>query len=790
MKRKFLKLLGAVLMTSIIFSGCSSKNSEQEVKGDNVVGIYQPGTYEAIAKGFGGDVKVTITVDANNITEVLIEGNDETEGIGSKAIDTLPMAIKEAQGADIDGVSGATATSNAIKTALTSALALAKGESTDISVKMKPGIYTGVAQGFAKAETLSVHVKVNETSIESIEVDQDNGDTKVMVETVEKKLIPRMLEIQSVSVDAISGATVTSNAVKAATEDALKQALEGAGTDLKAIASFNVSTPKIDASKVLDTKVLVIGMGGSGIAAATSAAEEMYEANGQDTSKVEILAIDKAGKYGGTSALTSSPMAINPPSMVKENGSDFVDVNALREDWLAYTEGDAKDVLIDVMLNKSGETLDWLMGLGFEFAKPVKGFGTPYDVVCYYGEGLGTDKSTVGMYFDKVVARYTALGGEYLLETEGTELIIDANGVITGAKAVGYDGTKYTINADAVILAGGGYAGNAEMLKEYLSDEYYPLKGAWNVYGSTQNDGKTIQMAIGIGAGTYNIGVPPMTHIGGAAQIMHDFEVNKIEGTIDMWTGRTATWSLNDIPMIMAVAPDTIAVGTNGKRFTDESGLAMMEPWKAGPKYYTIWSDTRIKEIMEHGFEYTSTGLFINQGGVPANEPMPRIYEVLDKAIDHGFVYKADTLAELSQVLGMDKTTLEESVAKYNSYCETGNANGEIEKVDRIYSPEGADLGEAHYLKGIGSEGPYYAVTGAPYTYSTAGGLNINEKFEVLKQDGVTSIPGLYAVGTDSIGVLLTEKKEYVKYGGAAQGWAFTSGKEAGRFAVEYLSGK
>ena len=790
MKRKYLMLLSVVLILSMIFSGCSPKNSEQEKKEDDVVGIYQPGTYEAVAKGYGGDVKVTITVDANSIIDVSIIGDDETEGIGSNAIEKLPIAIKEAQDANVDVISGATVTSNAIKTALTAALSLAKGESVETSVKMKPGTYTGVAQGFAKAEVLTVHVTVNETSIESIEVDQDNGDTKVMVETVENKLIPRMLELQSVSVDAISGATVTSNAVKAATEDAIKQALEAAGSNIQAITSFYVATPQVDASKVLDTKVLVIGLGGSGIAAATSAAEEMYEANGKDSSKVDILAIEKAGKYGGTSALTSSPMAINPPSMVEENGSDFVDVNALREDWLAYTEGDAKESLIDVMLNKSGETLDWLTGLGFKFAKPVKGFGTPYDVVSYYGEGLGTDKSTVGMYFDKIIARYTDLGGDYLLETEGTELIMDSKGVITGAKAVAYDGTKYTINADAVILAGGGYAGNADMLKEYLSEEYYPLKGAWNVYGSTQNDGKTIQMAIDLGAGTYNIGVPPMTHIGGASQIIHDFEVNKIEGSIDMWTGRQATWSLNDIPMIMAVAPDSMAVGQDGKRFTDESGLAMMDPWKAGPRYYTIWSDTRIKDIAENGFEYASTGLFINQGGVPANEPMPRIYEVLDKAIEHGFVYKADTLADLAQLLDMDKETLEKSVINYNSYCETGVANGEIEKVGRIYSLAGDDLGEAHYLKSIGSEGPYYAVTGAPYTYSTAGGLDINEKFEVLKQDGVTSIPGLYAVGTDSIGVILSEKKEYVKYGGAAQGWAFTSGKEAGLYAVEYVLGK
>jgi uncharacterized protein YceK len=62
MKRKYLMLFSVVLLLSMIFSGCSSNNSEQKVKEDNVAGIYQPVTYEAIAKGYGGDVKVTITI--------------------------------------------------------------------------------------------------------------------------------------------------------------------------------------------------------------------------------------------------------------------------------------------------------------------------------------------------------------------------------------------------------------------------------------------------------------------------------------------------------------------------------------------------------------------------------------------------------------------------------------------------------------------------------------------------------------------------------------------------------
>ncbi len=781
MKRNLAVLLSAVLVSSSLV-GCSTSESAE--------GVYTPGTYEATAKGFGGDVVVTITVDESSITDVTIIGDSETDGIGTTAVTELPAAILESQSAEIDGVTGATVTSNAIKTALNAAMALAKGESTEVEVKMAPGTYTAEAQGFAKGEKLVVNVTVNETEIENIEIEKDNGETTVMLASVEKNLLPRMLELQSVSLDAITGATVSSNAVKVATEAALVQALAAAGTDAGAITAFYVDTPLVDATEVIDTEVLVIGMGGSGITAAMSAAETMYEANGQDSSKVEVFAIEKAGKYGGTSALTSAPMAVNPPSMVAEKGSDFVDVGVFKEDWLNYTEGDAKEELIDVMLEKSGETLDWLINLGFEFNLPTVGFGTPYEVVSYYGQGMGTSKDTIGTYFDSIINEYTEIGGEYLLETEGTTLITDENGVVIGAEAVGYDGTKYTINADSVILAGGGFLGNSEMLEEHLSDEYYPLKGDWNAYASTQNDGATIQMALDLGAGTYNIGVPPMTHIGGADQIMHEFDVNKIEGQTDIWTGRTATWSINDVPMMMAVAPDSMAIAKDGNRFADESGLSMMDPWKAGPEYFTIWSDARIKDLMENGFEYSNVGLFINQGGVPTGQPIPEIYDVLDKAIEMGYVYKADTLAELAEMIDVDPATLEANVTSYDAYCETGVANGEIEKAPRLYSPQGEDLGPSNYLKPVGSEGPFYAVTGSSYSYSTAGGLDINENFEVLKADGTTPIKGLYAVGTDSIGVLLTEKKEYVKYGGAAQGWAFTSGKEAGRIASEYALSK
>ena len=83
--------------------------------------------------------------------------------------------------------------------------------------------------------------------------------------------------------------------------------------------------------------------------------------------------------------------------------------------------------------------------------------------------------------------------------------------------------------------------------------------------------------------------------------------------------------------------------------------------------------------------------------------------------------------------------------------------------------------------------GPYYAILGCAFYYTTAGGLDINERLQVLRNDG-TPIQGLYAVGTDSMGVLMTEKDQYLDYGGAASGWAFTSGRLAGMLIAEDLA--
>ena len=119
---------------------------------------------------------------------------------------------------------------------------------------MVPGTYTATAQGFAKAELLEVNVTVSEDQIKSIEVNPDNGETATVLQSAIDLMIPRMIEYQSVSVDSICGATVSSNAIKTAAESALVQAIVAAGGDENDVKAFYVEQPKSTAQEEMESR--------------------------------------------------------------------------------------------------------------------------------------------------------------------------------------------------------------------------------------------------------------------------------------------------------------------------------------------------------------------------------------------------------------------------------------------------------------------------------------------------------------------------------------------------------
>ncbi len=744
---------------------------------------YISGTYTAQAQGYGGTVEVTMTFDETRITDVKIVGDKETAGVGGKAVEDMPTKLLDAQSAEVDGVTGATFTSTAILSAAKSCIAQAKGEeeaSTAGAVKMAPGTYTGSGTGFRAYWTIDATVTVSETEILSIDIAEDSADTVGVFPTAAAALVPRIIENQSVAVDSITGATASSNGIKAAVTEALKAALAAGGSDESALAAFQKIPEKSTATETLHTKVLVVGLGGAGTMAALRAAETMYDA---DPTSVDVLAIDKAGRYGGTSSLTADFFAVNPEQFKAEhnNGEDYVDKAALRADWLEYTRGDAKEELVDLLLNHSGETLDWMVyEHGLHLAPPAGGLAEGDSMIVKFqyapnDKGLTIRREANLAFYDGCMEDYTAMGGKYMLETNGYALIYDeASHTVKGVKARGDDGTEYEIYAEAVILATGGFAGNGEMEEKYLSDEYYPLKGAWSQCGMTQCTGEMIEAAIGIGAGTYNIGMCPIVHMAATPSFLTQFEYHVTDG-IQTSTNKPMLWTEGDLPMYMGIAANSLAVARNGERFTSEMGVAMLDPWKAGPGFYSIYSSDQIQTIAESGMKFPCTGPasinFGAVGAIPNGTPLPNTFEVLDAAVEAGIAVKADSLEELAQALGMEPETLSATVETYNGYCESG--------VDEQFGKK------AEYLERVG-EGPYYAIVMRSYCYCTCGGLDVNENLQVLDADGQV-ITGLYATGNDSSGVLYSEQDAYVTYGGAAQGWAYTSGSMAGKYAAEQV---
>ena len=779
-------LLAGLMMTT---AACGTKNEPAQGSGSSK----GEATITKTAKGFGGDVTVTVNFDKDGkLTSVEAAGDEETPTIGGQAIQELPAKIVDAGSTDVDGVAGATITSTAIKTAVQEAIDEYNGTSAEIpAAKMKAGTYTVTASGFSLLKEMEVAVTVSEDKIENIEV-LDNGDTYPFLEAAKEKLIPRILENQSVTVDSITGCTGSSTGIKQATEKAVAQALAEGGSEAAAIKNFYKTPAKSTEQETIDVDVLVVGLGGSGTAAAMSAAETQYAANGNDASKVSVLAIDKAGKYGGTSCITADTMGINAPEYDKtyHGGKDYVDAEAMKEDWNNFTKGDAKQDLLDLFFGESGKTVDWLISHGFDYGKgspegegyqyggPQRGF-TDEDIwyvkFQYTGQGYGNWKKETGEMFDSMIADYEKAGGQYLLEVEAKELIYDKDtNTVTGVKAERYDGKQYTINAKKVIIGTGGFSNNAALQEKYLSNQYYPLQGSWLMYGMQQNDGTMISSALDLGAGTYNIGMPPMVHLQGAPITLHEYPVEVVgdENDVGFWTQLPRRNSLNDFPNALASAAYALQVNMKGERFSNEAGT--FQTWKSGPRYYTIWSDDFFRDVEKNGLPVSFNDDLTCQGGIDAGKPLP-VDELIDLCVKKGIAVKADTLEDLAKQLNLDPAVLKDNVDRYNAAVEAGK-DEEFGKAADFLTMK------------ISEEGPYSAFVGASYIYSTVGGLDVNTDMQVLGSDNATPINGLYAVGTDSLGVLFSEQREYVTYGGAAQGWAYTSGRLAGISAVNSLS--
>lgn len=331
---------------------------------------------------------------------------------------------------------------------------------------MTPGTYEAAAQGFHGDVKLSVTVDAEKiTAIDILE----HSETEGIGAAALPKLVEAVLANQTIGVDSVAGATVTSEAFKAAMTDALTQA----GADMDKMTAAVAASGLEDVQ--MDADVVVVGAGAAGLSAALKTAQ-----NGHS-----VILLEKMGVIGGASAMAGSGTMATGSKWQKEDGYED-SAEKLVEDMMANGHQKNDRATVELFANTIGEAFDWLVGEDGA-AVPYQRSGKPSRSYSGEGRGAGVCKN--------LAERLEAAGGTLLTNTPATELVVE-NGAVVGVKAEG-EGKAYTIRAKAVILASGGYGANDAL----VPDEYKKFVYAGHA-GAT---GDAIKMVEGLDADLINM---------------------------------------------------------------------------------------------------------------------------------------------------------------------------------------------------------------------------------------------------------------------------------------------
>ena len=244
------------------------------------------GKYTAAGLNFNGTVGVTVTVKKNRIAKIDLQDDGHTYDQYKAPFDVLPDSIIAHQSTDVDGVTGATYTSNAIKMGVDAALAQARGEKPSVKanapIAFTPGTYMATAAGYGG--DVQAQVTFSEDAITDIRILRQR-ETAHIGESALPMAAAKIQEACGLGVDAVTGATYSTHAVKKAVLDAAEQA----GVTNR--DAFILRTKEKVAGEPIDGTwdIVIIGGGGAGMCAATQAVQEGNS----------VLVIEKNAEVGG-----------------------------------------------------------------------------------------------------------------------------------------------------------------------------------------------------------------------------------------------------------------------------------------------------------------------------------------------------------------------------------------------------------------------------------------------------------------------------------------------------------
>lgn len=525
----------------------------------------------------------------------------------------------------------------------------------------------GVYEGSANGMggALKVAVTVEDGKISGVEV-LEHKETAGISDPAIEKIPQAIVDAQSTDVEAVTGATVTSDAIK----EAVAAALSGEGAEEAGELEITI-----------EPDVIVVGAGMAGLSASVRAAE--LGAN--------VLVLEQNYRVGGSAntaggSISGAGYKIQKAAGIEDSPELFYqDFVTLGGEEFMNTE------IAKVHAERSGGAIDWLQeDVGVEFSDKVdSGSYLTMDInrVTYTAGGVS---SGGGSYFvkglsDKLQSYIDAGTVQLCLDTLVTDIVLNDNGDVTGVMV----GDK-EISAPSTIIATGGYGYCERWLKEF------------NFTNITSNDPNT---AIGSG---YDF-----ARKAGAAFDNMDYS-SCYGGSVPV-TGFQASLRCN------INYNGSVWINTNGDRVFNEPKATSMDKrtvWRTSDQniIYVVFAENMMTEDAP-----LFTGMMSNSTPFTTEE---KIAELIEK----GYVFKADTIAELAEKIGAPN--LEATLTKYDEDVAKGE-DSVFGRTDNLLSFE---------------EGPYYAVYTVPYLMMTAGGPRINGQGQLMREDG-TAVGNVYLAG-------------------------------------------
>ena len=455
---------------------------------------------------------------------------------------------------------------------------------------------------------ITVAVTMEDGKIAKVEVSNEietRGVGKVAIE----KMTQRIVETQSLACDSITGASITSNAIK---RGAL-QALKDGGVDTTELAKAPAKAEAKDAT--YDADVVVVGGGGAGLAAAVSAAQ----------TGVKVVVVEKLDILGGSTNVSEGALnAVDPERQKAQGIEDSVEtfINT------TYTGGHevGNMELVKYLCENSMAAVEWLESVGVEFSDEIGSATGSLGNRSHYPAENGKVMKSGNLYiqtFEKVLGdmdNVTILTG-----TEAKELLTKSSAV-TGVKATGKQGETVTVNAKkGVILATGGFGSNKELLGESNT-------GVWKHVDVTKLGCTNMALS------AQGAGVEMAQAIGAAVTGMSDIQLHPCgtPGTGLMENIRTSGYN-------------RIFANIHGDRFVNEG---------AG-------RDTLAQAILDQ--EDQTYWIVVNNVRFPSRDWVDNYGGTIAGMVAQGVVVEADTLAELAEKTGMDADKLQASIDAHNA---------------------------------------------------------------------------------------------------------------------------